>query len=81
MLRASICFVRTISSVEESPSPVPLMAKDAFAPIEIVLEKEAPLTGRVAIIVTVTYQTIVERWSSASWKGVAKRGVIAMEKL
>lgn len=72
MLRVSFCFVRTISSVEEPPSPVPSMAKDAFAPFEIVLEKEMPLMGRVAIIVTVTYQPIVERCSSALWNGIAK---------
>ena len=48
------------------------MAKAPFAPIEIVLEKEAPLAGRVAIYLVGMYQPTVERCSSGVWNGVAK---------
>jgi len=36
-----------------------------FAPIEVLLEKEAPLAGRVAIFLVGVYQPIVERRSKS----------------
>ena len=43
-----------------------------FAPIEIVLEKEAPLAGRASILLVGVYQPTVEHCSSDVWNGVAK---------
>lgn len=43
-----------------------------FAPIDILLEKEAPLAGRVSILLVGVYQPTVEHCSSDVWNGVAK---------
>ena len=44
----------------------------SFAPTEIVLEKEAPLAGRVSILLVGVYQPTVEHRVSDTWNGVAK---------
>lgn len=44
----------------------------SFAFIGILLEKAAPLTGRVVICFVGAYQPAAERFGSSSWNGVEK---------